>query len=130
MTIRDPLLDQMYLRLDTLINSFNEDIRKENLVLKEQNEKLEHGIEVLVSKVEMLELQLSEKSVSSTLNVSDVSYDFIPSSSLQREMANVTNFTRSGEKIKAIKSVRTIFGCGLKEAKDFCDQVLWPLVGR
>jgi ribosomal protein L7/L12 len=36
-------------------------------------------------------------------------------------LIRVGNFVRNGEKILAIKELRTLFGCGLKEGKDIVE---------
>lgn len=95
--MRDPLLDQMYLRLESLIASHNETLERENAELREKLSQQETAPSVVYS---------------------------IDSSILD----DIRDLTAAGEKIKCIKAVRKCFGIGLKDAKDFCDKVLFKLV--
>jgi len=108
--MRDPLLDQMYLRLESLVSSYNESLERENAELREKLEKLEasKGTEYLTEGKNSLYIERNPEITS------DI-------------MSDIRMFVLSNEKIKCIKAVRKCFGIGLVDAKNFCDQVLFNL---
>jgi ribosomal protein L7/L12 len=128
MSKRDPLLDQLYLRLSNIVDSFNEEIQEENVRLKDQLRELSLERDNLKQEKELLQEQLKDNDSSYGEEKVLLSTALGLSGNIQKDdMQRVFEFVASNQKIKAIKHFRALTGWGLKDSKDFLDIVLIPL---